>query len=368
MAELDKGLSPWMKPMFPLRFKTLWSIRDKTLGDVLAEHLSDPRLKAVLGQSWGYYGLPPSKLSAFYYLLPAGQYLEYGGDYLKGTSQSLSNALAGVVRAGGGEVLCNARVESIILDNGRAVGVKTEDGREFRGKAVVCNASALQMAGKLLPPGALPGETRARLDKSKPSLSTFIVWLGLNRDITKDFPQACASFYPGQDLEQAYQACLAGDMGKSGLTLVAYDHLVPGFSPAGRGSLTILSLCGYGPWQGFEADYLAGRKEAYRVEKERLTRLMIGQAEKLALPGLSGLIKMRESATPLTNLRYTGNTAGAIYGFDQTPDNSFMTRLPNKTGLPGLFLAGAWGNPGGGFTGALLGGKNAFKDLVESWG
>ena len=42
-----------------------------------------------------------------------------------------------------------------------------------------------------------------------------------------------------------------------------------------------------------------------------------------------------------------------------------MTRLPNKTGVAGLYLASAWGNPGGGFGGALLGGKKAFKDVAE---
>ncbi len=42
-----------------------------------------------------------------------------------------------------------------------------------------------------------------------------------------------------------------------------------------------------------------------------------------------------------------------------------MSRLPNKTGIPGLFLASAWGNPGGGYGGALLGGKSAFRDVAQ---
>ena len=32
----------------------------------------------------------------------------------------------------------------------------------------------------------------------------------------------------------------------------------------------------------------------------------------------------------------------------------------------GLFLASAWGNPGGGFGGALGGGKSAFRDVAKA--
>lgn len=67
----------------------------------------------------------------------------------------------------------------------------------------------------------------------------------------------------------------------------------------------------------------------------------------------------------LTNYRFTLNTAGALYGYNQSLDNSFMTRRSNKTGMPGLYLASTWGNPGGGYGGALLGGKNAYKDVAQ---
>jgi len=74
---------------------------------------------------------------------------------------------------------------------------------------------------------------------------------------------------------------------------------------------------------------------------------------------------MSEVSTPLTNRRFTGNPSGAIYGYDQTTDNSFLTRLQNRTPVPGLYLSSAWGDPGGGFGGALAAAKGAFKNLME---
>ena len=66
--------------------------------------------------------------------------------------------------------------------------------------------------------------------------------------------------------------------------------------------------------------------------------------------------------------RYTGNTEGAIYGFEQSMENAYMTRIGNETPIKGLYLASAWGNPGGGYAGVLRSGQSTFEKLIESWG
>ena len=371
-TEVQNGLPLAKKAAFPLLYPTLWSIRDKTLGQLVDSHVRDPRLRAALTQSWGYYGLPPSRLSAFYYLLPTAQYLEHGGMYLKGTSQALSNALADAVRQAGSqtgsEVRLDTLVEAVLVENGRAVGVRVAGGQELRARAVVCNASVPGLVHGLLPTKALKDGERARLDALEPSMGSFVVWLGLNRDITASFPYADAFYYGGLDMEADYDRALANGFERASFVVMAYDRLVPGFSPPGCSTVSITALCGHGHWQPFEADYRAGRKQAYAAEKQRLAGLLIRLAEERALPGLSKMIVMREATTPLTNARYTLNPGGAIYGYNQTVGNSFMTRLPNETGVPGLYLASAWGNPGGGFAGAMLGGKGAFTSLTEAWG
>jgi phytoene dehydrogenase-like protein len=125
-----------------------------------------------------------------------------------------------------------------------------------------------------------------------------------------------------------------------------YDNAYPGYSEPGTSTVTVMMLSGYEPWRCFEADYLAGRKEAFLKEKERITEELIEQAEKLVIPGLRSMIEVREAATPLTNLRYTKNPEGAIYGYEQSLDNSFMNRIKNTTSFKGLYLASAWGAMG----------------------
>ena len=349
--------------MFPFIFPTLWDVREKTLAEVQNEYISDEKLKAILSQSCGYYGLPPSKLSAFYYLFPQGTYHMYGSYNIKGTSQSLSNALVDVIEDAGGEVILGTKVTEILTSFNRARGVKTEDGESYYANAIVSNAAAPQTFGDLLPETDVPKDYMDKLSSYEPSLSSFNVWLGLNQDITNTISRADFSVYPGYDFEKEHEGKLEGDPEKSGFGLFIYDNLDKDFSPEGCSTISIMFLCGYDPWKQFETDYFAGNKDAYYEEKNRITEKLISLAEEYVLPGLSEMIIMKESATPLTNVRYTANTRGAIYGYDQTIDNSFMNRISIRTPVRRLYLAGSWSNPGGGYTGALGGGIDTAKAM-----
>ena len=245
--------------------------------------------------------------------------------------------------------------------------MRTASGKSFSARAVVSNAAVPETLAMLSRSDALPQSYRDRIASFNASLSSFIVWLGLDGDVTKIEKRPEVSIIPGYDAEKMYAACRRGDPDQAGVGCMIYDNLVSGYSPAGKSSVSIMFLCGYEPWQRFAADYAAGRKEAYRQEKERVAKRLIAIVEEQLIPGLSKMIVMQEAATPLTIRRFTGNTAGAIYGFDQTVDNAFMNRLEVKTPLRGLYLAGAWSSPGGGYEGALLSGKGACKSMIEDW-
>jgi prolycopene isomerase len=129
--------------------------------------------------------------------------------------------------------------------------------------------------------------------------------------------------------------------------------------------VTIITECGFQPWQRFESDYKAGHKADYLKEKERWTRILMKKVEEKAIPGLSSMVEVKEAATPLTNWRYTLNPGGAIYGFPCTVDNSFMNRIKNRTPIKGLYLASAWGNAGPGYAPGLKGGERTFEQVLE---
>jgi all-trans-retinol 13,14-reductase len=94
---------------------------------------------------------------------------------------------------------------------------------------------------------------------------------------------------------------------------------------------------------------------------------LIQIVETKLMPGLTKAIEVMEAATPLTNLRYTSNYRGAIYGWDQTLENSMPRRLGQKTPVRGLYLAGAWTQPGGGYGAVIPSGLQCFGEIMNDW-
>jgi phytoene dehydrogenase-like protein len=366
--KLHRNKGKFIKPLFPLQYRKMWKVRNMTLADLLDGYLKSPKLKDVLSALWGYYGLPPSKLSGFYYATATGGYLKNGSYHIRERSQDLSYLLAEAVEKAGGTIRYETAAEKIELKNGSVSGVMTSTGETLPARAVVSNASALTTFERMLPETAAPSDYRQRLTSLTPSISTFIVWLGLNRELRGKIPGFSTHVSSGRGPEADYRSCVSGDVEGGSFSVSIYDNVFEGYSRPGTSTLMLLFLCGYGPWKRFEEDYEAGRKSDYRKEKDRWADILIEKAEKNVIPGLSSMIEVREAATPLTNRRYTGNSRGAIYGFEQSMENAFMNRIDNRTPVKGLYLAGAWGSPGGGFTGVMRGGEQAFQMMMEDWG
>lgn len=356
------------KPLFPIQYPKMWKVRNKTLARLLDDYVKEPQLRDILSALWGYYGLPPSKLSAFYFAVATGEYLKNGSFYIKPNSQALSNALAEVIEASGGKILYETRAEKIQVKNGAVQGVALSSGKVLPARAVVSNAGAIRTFQEMLPREAIPADYLKKLQGYRPSLSSFIVWLGLNKELRGKIKGYGIHVSSGQGPDNDYLSCLKGEVDRGSFSVTIYNNLFEGYSRPGTSNLMLLFLCGYDPWRKFEADYRAGRKAAYDQEKARWADILIKRAEEKVIPGLSSMVEVREVATPLTNWRFTGNTEGAIYGFEQSMNNAFMERIDNRTPVKGLYLSSAWGSPGGGYAGVLRAGESTFQKMMEDWG
>jgi prolycopene isomerase len=365
---LSRKRGKFFKLLFPLQYRRMWNVRSKTLAELIQEYVKDPDLQNVLGALWGYYGLPPSRLSGFYYANATGGYLKNGSYYIKQRSQDLSNAIAEVIEAHGGRIVYDTQVDRILVKDGAVEGVRLSGGGTLPSKAVVSNASALTTFKEMIPSEAVSADYLKKLQGYHPSISSFIVWLGLDQDISGKISAFSTHISSGRGPEADYQACVRGDIENMSFAVCIYDNIFKGYSAPGTSTLQLLVLSGYEPWRPFEADYRANNKAAYLREKERWTDMLIKRAETALIPGLSSMIAVKEAATPLTNWRYTGNTEGAIYGFEQSMDNAYMNRIKTRTPVGGLYLASAWGNPGGGYGGVFRAGQSAFQAMMEDWG
>jgi all-trans-retinol 13,14-reductase len=354
---------------FPKEFPYLFKTFNLTWGAMLDKRIENPKLKALISALWGYFGLPPSKLSCFYYALPTIGYLQEGGYYPKGRSQKMSDAFVQFIEDHGGTVKLKTRVEKILTKDHAAYGVKVEDGTEYTARAVVSNANAFDTFLTMMDEKDYLKDYLADFDKYSVSLSCFQVFLGLKKDLVKEVGiEDSEIFYAsGYDDDAGYNAMLQADVENSGYGVMLYDNLYKGYSPEGKNTINILVLQGYDHWEKYEADYRKGNKKEYKAEKERMADILIKKVEETVLPGLSESIEVKEIGTPLTNWRYTRNYRGAIYGWDQTMNNTGPNRVPHTTPIENLYLAGAWTQPGHGYGAVIPSGLMCFGEIMKKW-
>ena len=349
---------------FASQYPKLWKVKDKTIAAFVDEYIREPELKEALTDNWQPFGLPPSRLSAFMYIM-ANASGENDPYYIKRRSQDLSYALAESIEESGGQMLYENMIDKILLKNNSVSEVVTSQGQHLPAKIVVSNANAITTLKNMLPSKTLPPDYMNRINGYGTSISTFVVWLGLNREIHENIKDCQILVSSGRGSEADYFACHKGEVEKVTPNVIIYDHYYKGYSKPGTSTVTISVMCGYQPWQRFESDYKAGWKADYNKEKERWTRILMKKVEEKAIPGLSSMVEVREAATPLTNWHYTRNPGGAIYGFDCSVDNSFMNRIKNRPPVKGLYLASAWGNSGPGYAPGLKGGERTFEQVLE---
>jgi prolycopene isomerase len=337
-----------------------------TLQDFMDDHFADPELQALFACLWDFHGLPPSRLSAIYYAMNIGDILKHGACCILERSKGLSHSLAGVIQDHGGTLLLGSPVRTILTRNTKVTGVELENGKQLPARTVVSNASPLTAFNRLLKREDVPRKYSQSLNAYRPSLSTFIVWAGLSGRVSVQDDPSGLHVLSGLDPEADYQNCLQGEISKVPFRISLFGSTGRKGPLQARSTLRLFCLCGFEPWRRFEQDYFAGNKSAYEQQKKTWTRILISRAEKILGP-LGSITEIIDSSTPLTNLRFTGNPRGAVYGFEQTVDNAVYHRVDHRTPIQGLYLASAWCRPGGGFSGALMTGELAFRKIVEDW-
>jgi phytoene desaturase len=320
----------------------LFKYRTSTLGSAIEEFVDDPQAKAILGAQWPYMGLPPSKLS---FMAGTGvwmAFMEPGPVYVRGSFQKLADALVDVILESGGELLYERHVTSIPLDGGGAVtGVVLDDGRTLRAPLVVSNADALRTFEELIGLERLPTPFLRRLQRMRPSISAFVLFSACRLPVEEAGLAAEVFLYDHWDHDETWADVEAGRPGGIWLSIPTLHD--SSLAPEGEHLVILTSLMPYDigePWSDAKARY----------QEELIDRV------EAALPGYRESITFVDSATPETFERYTLAQNGAIYGWENTPNQTMPKRLPFETPIGGLYLAGHWTDPGTGSVRCLLSG------------
>jgi phytoene dehydrogenase-like protein len=351
-----------------------WGLRPVT--ELFAAHRLSQAAQAVLLGEQGDYAVRPSKTPT---VLAAGLTDHYmrGAFYPEGGGQVLAARLVEAIRAYGGELRTRAPVARIRIEDGRAAGVElARTGERVDADVVVSNADLKRTVLELVGESHFPAAVVERVRAFRMSLPLFTTYLDLDVDLAAlGMPNTNWWIWGGTDLEGIYTELEEGRMPGVPLAYLTAatlkDPTNRRATPSGHTSVQIMTLvpreyAAFGVAQGpHEARSNAyHRNPVYRARKAALVEQLLETAEQV-LPGLREHVVWKESATPLTQERFTHSTGGTSYGIEAACDQIGPLRPGAETAVPGLYLCGASTASGHGIANVLRSGVVAAGAILE---
>jgi phytoene dehydrogenase-like protein len=337
-----------------------------------------PQLRAVLLGQNGDYALPPSEVSPLLHCGLANHYFDNGAWYPRGGGQTIADTIAESVEAAGGTIHLQTLVDRVIVEGGRAVGVEVSPRggapRVVRSRAVLSNADLRRTLLELVGPEHLPSRWIRKATRWRLSEGIFMTCLGVDGDLAEYGIENCNYWiFDHYDTEKLYTS-LRSD--PETMPQAAYitsasrkDPDSVGHAPAGKSTIEVMTALPSDPaWWGAEENSLwdgSYRKNpGYAERKQRIEDGLVRRLDSM-FPGLSKRIVFRESATPVSHVRYTRASAGSGYGLAATPSQFGLNRPGTRLPLKSLYCAGASCGQAHGVLPSIQSGARTAGDIAE---
>lgn len=333
------------------------------VGSVARAHIQDPNLLRFIDMECFCWSVMPADRTP---MINAGMVFSdrhAGGiNYPKGGVGVIADKLVAGLERHGGAIRYRSRVVKVLLEQGRAVGVRLADGQELHARRVVSNATRWDTFGDPdgdgqqpegageLPASAMPSQTlidgadtpaaeRTWRRRYRPSPSFLSLHLGVRADL---IPEGTHVHHLLLERWEEIEA-------EQGTVFVSMPSLLdPSLAPAGHHIVHTFTPSSMEAWQGLSPT-------AYAAKKEADANRLIARLEAI-LPGLAGAITHREVGTPRSHRRFLGRSGGS-YG--PIPAMRLPGLLPmpfNRTGISGLYCVGDSCFPGQGLNAVAFSG------------
>ena len=282
------------------------------------------------------------------FFLTMGALARGDGGFPKGGSLPFVERIVKKYTSLGGRICYKTRVERIIVENGKAVGV-IANGEKIHADAVIIATDTMDV-DKLFDISLNSSWLNKMKKETEPTTVTFIS-LGINADL-RHYPERplVKLRSPITISNQTYKSILISNYAKD-----------PHYSPDGKSTIT-LQLPGdtYDFWEKAKED------DRYDEEKRKVADAVIAELEKI-MPEISDKIEVCDVATPLTYNRYCGSWKGSWMSAIK-PNMDIKPYPAIIDGLNGVYFAGQRMMPPGGIPPAAMSGRTAVQHLCRDTG
>ena len=339
-------------------------------GQLLRQSFRNPKVQAVIGWMAAQSGPPPTEPLSAPFALWHPMYHVSGMKRPRGGSGMLTQALAKMIGAHGGEVKTSMPVSRILVSNGQAVGVETVNGERFTAKTIISGAH-IHTTLKLLDDAPLPEMQKNLLAKARVGNGFgMVVRYAMNElpnyvalpTENEPGPQHTALQFICPNLaylDRAYGDYLGGKPSEQpALISMTFSAVDPTLAPPGRHTMFL-----WGQYYPYELASGESWDDIGQREADRMLATLAAYAPNVTDAVIGQLIE-----TPLYLERELGLHRGNVMHLEMSIDQMFMMRpaltMSNYRGpIKGLYLTGASTHPGGGIMGAA--GRNAAQVVLH---
>lgn len=364
--------------------KTLDFIRTmlSSAEDVLNEWFDEEFLKAPLARLAAELGAPPSQKTISVGAIMMAMRHNPGMARPRGGTGALVKALVNLVTSEGGKILTDQKVEKVLVDDGKAVGVRVGGGTEYRAtKGVISNIDAKRVFLQLMDESdvdAADPDLRERLDRRIVNNNETILKIDLAMDEPLRFVHhehkdeyLIGSVLIADSVRHVEVAHSDPSVGKIPLEdpsmyVVQPTMLDPSMAPDGKHTVWIEYFAPYNI-AGAEGTGLHGTGWTDELKNKVADRVI----DKLAdyAPNVKTATIARRVESPAELGERLGAYKGNYYHVDMTLDQMvFFRPLPEianyKTPIEGLYLSGAGTHPGGSISG--MPGRNCARVFLHA--
>ncbi len=280
---------------------------------------------------------------------------------------AITQAMAEACVKAGVEISLDTSVERVLVDSGRAAGVRLESGEEIFAPLVAANVGPKLLYDRMIDPADLPDDFRRRMRGYRAGSGTFRMNVALS-----ELPRFTCLPQPGEHLQSGiiiaptldYMDTAFFDAKRYGWSKQPIvEMLIPSLvddSLAPPGSHVASLFC-----QQFAPELPDGR--SWDSEREAAADCIIDTVEAHA-PGFRASVIARQIHSPLDLERKFGLVGGDIMHGAMTLDQLWSARpilghAGYRAPIAGLYMCGAGTHPGGGVTGAP--GHNAAHAILQ---